>query len=200
MIYIKKYDCVDIPRKGKKKWETSCGRDLLKFALNNEYRLSLDELSMSIGEYGKPYFSDRQDIFFNISHSDGMAAVIIADRSVGIDVQSVRPIKQRMIEMICGDREKKFIAESNDKDECFIKLWSLKESYIKAIGQGMSFSMKKVNFDIGLLDEITGTGKISNQSGIYFTKQLDNFMLSACVLDEETDKQILEKFFTVNYK
>lgn len=198
MIYIKKYDCADIPRRSKKKWETSCGRELLKFALNSEYGVNLDDLSISIGEYGKPYFSDRQDIFFNISHSDGMAAVIIADRTVGIDIQSVRPIKQRMIEMVCDDCEQKYIGNNDNKDECFIKIWSLKESYIKAIGQGMSFSMKKVNFDIGLLDEITGTGKISNQSGIYFTKQLDNFMLSACVLDEDADEKIFEKIFALN--
>lgn len=198
MIYIREYNCSDIPRKEKKKSETSYGRELLKTALHNEYGLNLDELTIMTGEYGKPYFSDREDIFFNISHSDGLVTVILADTPVGIDIQSIRPIKDRMIEMICGFGEQELIKKSREKDEVFIRLWSLKESYIKAIGKGMSFSMKNVNFDIDLLDKEKFTGKISNQSGVFFTKQLENYMLSACVLDEGIDKQQLDKIFTVN--
>lgn len=179
MIYIKKYNYSGLNSGERRKAETKNGSELLKRAVFEEYSINTDELTIEKGEHGKPYFSEREDIFFNISHSGDYVAAAVWDTPIGIDIQIVRPVKEGLIRKLCNDTEKSFIEKSEDKDKAFVTLWALKESYIKAIGKGMSFPMKEVNFSLENFDG-EAKGELSNQSGYFYVKDYGEFVLAVC--------------------
>jgi len=88
---------------------------------------------------------------FNLSHTHGLVACAIArDTSVGVDVES--------IERVTGEHEiaQRFFSpiECRSLDACepalyrrrFIELWTLKESYLKGIGTGLSHPLHTFSF------------------------------------------------------
>lgn len=196
MIYLKKFDYSNLKRGERKANESANGRAILKQAVTEIYGLDTDTLTIKKGEHGKPYFEQRQDIHFNISHSGDYVAVMVGEYPLGIDVQTIRPVKDRMVERLCNQTETDFLIDSLDKEKAFITLWTLKESYIKAIGTGMSFPMSSVNFDLSGLDN-SGVGEISNQSGIYYVKDFGDFVLSACVIREDMNYSNLNEIFEI---
>ena len=183
MIYIKKYDYSNLKHGERKKAETANGRKLLKTAVLREFGVDSDTLTIAKGEHGKPYFPDRENIFFNISHSGDFVAAAVGECPIGIDIQVVRNIRERMIDKLCNNDEKQFISNCPDKDKAFIILWSLKESYIKAIGKGMSFPMSDINFKLEYFKD-KAEGEFSNRSGRYFIRDYGEFVLAVCALGE----------------
>ncbi len=194
MIYIKKCDYSGLVPGERKKAETKNGRNLLSYALKKDFGIDFDEASVVKNKYGKPYLSDNVKAHFNISHSGSYVAVMTADTEIGIDIQIVRPVRERVVEKICNKSERALVYSGDGSDRCFIQLWTLKESYIKAIGRGMSFPMNEVNFSFEELPCDT-YGRLSNQKGIYFTKNYKDFVVSACVLDENANDERLSEIF-----
>jgi len=183
MIYIKEYDYSALSRGDKKKAETKNGRRLLRLAVKAEYGLNYEYLKIKKGEFGKPSFTRYPDIHFNISHSGSLIAVMLSRFECGVDIQKIKEVKTRVVQKICSDDELHFIENSADKERAFITLWALKESYVKAIGKGLTFSLAKVNFRID-----TECGEIKNiccsQKGSFYVKNFEEYILAACTLDE----------------
>ena len=188
MIYLRKFDYGTAARGERKKNETLNGRMLLRDAVFNEYGVSTDNLDIENGEHGKPYFVQRRDIHFNISHSGCYVAVAVGEYPLGVDVQTVREVKQSLIEKLCDDNEKRFVEQSGDKDKAFITLWALKESYIKAIGTGMSYPMNRIHFDMKNFDT-EAFGDFSDCDGYYYVRAFEDFVLAVCVLGDISDNE-----------
>lgn len=95
----------------------------------------LRECDMTYGEneHGKPYF-EGINICLSISHSGHYAAVCIDDSEIGIDIESVRDVNMKIAERFFTDDERESIRCSDD----FFRIWTMKESFIKAIGKGLS--------------------------------------------------------------
>lgn len=114
------------------------------------------EWRFSRGKYGKPEIEQLPDIAplrFNLSHTKGMVACIVAlDRTCGIDVECVNPKRdmQGIANVVFSESEIAYLNTQHQADwaQKFFKLWTLKESYIKAIGQGLSAPLKNISFDI----------------------------------------------------
>lgn len=104
--------------------------------------------------YGKPYI-EGLNLFFNISHSFQWIVCAIHEAPVGIDIEMIRPIDLHIImKNIFSDIEYADLLKKGEADQLlyFYDLWTLKESYIKAIGKGLSitlnsFSIKKKSND-----------------------------------------------------
>ena len=105
--------------------------------------LGLDRAETEISKYGKPYFKGRDDLYFNLSHSGNRAMLVLSDHEVGCDVEQIRDTvaSQKVAAHFFCEEEKAFIARAADeaeKRERFFRLWTLKESYIKATGRGLA--------------------------------------------------------------
>ncbi len=181
MIYTERFDYTGKVRGERKKAETANGRTLLKKAVLKEYGIDTSAMTIEFGDYGKPYFAERPDIHFSISHSGEYAAVVLSESEVGIDIQKVVEIKHGLVEKLCDEHEQRYVSDSPDKDKAFITLWTLKESYIKAIGMGMSFPMDKINFR---LESFSGElrGRMSNREGMYYVKDLGEYIMAVCYI------------------
>ena len=91
-------------------------------------------------KYGKPYIDK---IYYNVSHDKELCGIVVNNHSnVGIDIMSLdRIIDKSVIENVFTSHE-----INNNKD--FLKLWCLKESYLKAIGIGLNYDLKRLEFVI----------------------------------------------------
>lgn len=117
--------------------------NLLKTALEKDYGINDFELFFS--EKGKPYIKDRNDIFFNISHSKRCCVCVVSDKEIGVDAEDIRPFSQRLAEKVCSEDELREIENSSDKAREFTKIWTMKESFIKMTGEGFSHGLKEAD-------------------------------------------------------
>ena len=92
---------------------------------------------------GKPYFLLHREIFFNISHSSNYVACVIGDRPVGIDIEKARKGRQNLAKRFFDISEAEWIKEC-DNDQRFFRIWTLKEAYGKATGQGVLDILDKI--------------------------------------------------------
>lgn len=101
-------------------------------------------------EYGRPFLKGISNFHFNISHSGDWVICVIADKMIGIDIEKIEPIDFEAAEQFCTAEEKnKLLAmHGNEKLEYFYDLWTLKESYVKALGKGLSISLKSFTIKV----------------------------------------------------
>ena len=99
--------------------------DLLLRAVKALYHSDPGDIAKD--EYGKPYFPEKPDIFFSLSHTASYVICAVGSSPVGIDVQIKRPVSPLLAGRVCDESE----LEQLD----FYTLWSLKESYIKLYGK-----------------------------------------------------------------
>lgn len=139
MISIK-----DIPKKEQHTHAHNLLRECLKL-FNIDYS---ESTATEKNRYGKPSLTDFPDIKYNLSHADGISVCIISDVECGIDCENVREYRPNVLKRAFSDDERNMILSvpENQRDLLFFRLWTLKESYIKAIGTGLSFPLNEVNF------------------------------------------------------
>ena len=116
---------------------------LLKQALREEYGIT-DNPLFEYNESGKPSLGGYPEIFFNLSHCKEAAACVVSDHPVGIDVESLRQYKDSLAEYCMNDDELLQIKSSDNPDEAFIRLWTMKEATIKLLGTTISNGMKEL--------------------------------------------------------
>ncbi len=90
-----------------------------------------------IAEGGKPYFEGNFP-FFSLSHSGKYALCAIADAEVGADIEAPRENSLRLAKRFFTDAEFEAVNSASDPDDEFCRIWVIKESYIKATGEGLS--------------------------------------------------------------
>lgn len=119
-------------------------RECLK-PLNIDYS---ENTAITKNKYGKPSLSEYPEIKYNISHADGVSACIVSEYECGIDCESVREYRPNVMKRAFSENEKNMIlsAPENQHNLLFFRLWTLKESYIKAIGMGLSFPLNQADF------------------------------------------------------
>ncbi len=101
---------------------------------------------LAYGAYEKPYFRDYPEIHFNLSHCTGLAVCLISEFECGADVETCRKVRPAVARRVFSPEEQEMLTQSADPDQLFTQLWTLKESYVKAVGRGIGFPMKQVSF------------------------------------------------------
>lgn len=153
MIYIQTFAIPDACT-GKVKHETEhqAGLALLEKGLEREYGLEIREISSGIqkGKNGKPYLKDFPEIHFNISHSGNVAACVLGAKPLGIDVEVIRQAREPVIRRVLAKKEQDYLAQvpKEIRDREFFRFWTLKESYGKALGLGLSLDFTAVEFEL----------------------------------------------------
>lgn len=116
---------------------------ILQKMIKEEFGISQPVICRS--PQGKPYLKEYPQLFFNVSHCREACAVAFADRPVGIDVQEIRSFSQVTAEWVCSESELTALAGSDNPDRFFIRMWTMKESYVKMTGIGISVDLKLVD-------------------------------------------------------
>lgn len=138
--------------------------------------------------YGKPYLSQHKGIYVNWSHSGDWVVCAISDREVGIDLQDTgREPGEAMIRRMLQPVELSYYEKIPEerKKRLFYQYWTIKESYLKAVGTG--FHMPLDTFYVRMENE---NPQIVQRTGEkpYVCRLLDfadvDYMAALCVEDE----------------
>ncbi len=96
-------------------------------------------VQIEYGEHGKPRLVQPKGLFFNISHSGEWTVAAFSDCEVGVDIQQIKPIDMRLADRFFAAEEREALAQAKDgAQDLFFRLWAIKESYLKALGTGLS--------------------------------------------------------------
>ena len=113
-------------------------RRLLEQYLNIDARL----ITMRNGPQGKPNLVGDA-LQFNVSHSGGVGLFAFCrDAAVGVDVEQIRPMADALA--LAGrffapeEQEMLSRAPADARDAVFFRVWTCKEAFIKALGEGLS--------------------------------------------------------------
>ncbi|MCK6078825.1 4'-phosphopantetheinyl transferase family protein [Paenibacillus silvae] len=120
------------------------GEVLTRVTLSELTGLPRKELSFSRNAYGKPCLVANPKIAFNVSHSgDWIALISGGTAELGVDVEKIAPIDLQIAERFFSTKENTYLAAQPAEQQVttFYRLWTLKESYIKAIGTGLSLPL-----------------------------------------------------------
>lgn len=99
--------------------------------------------------YGKPIDPRGFRSDFSISYSDEYTFVAVSDYGrVGIDVEDITPIDLPNYKLFCTPDEADYIHHSDNKVESFYEIWTLKEAYLKYLGEGLSYSLHSISFTV----------------------------------------------------
>lgn len=138
------------------------------------------EVSYGRGAYGKPYFINAPHIHFNISHSSTKVAVAFSDMEVGCDIEAITDMDMSVAErFFCSEEYLAILTPDNPygRNQAFFRYWTLKESYMKATGLGLSLPPESFSVHNGC----SAVGDRLPDSG-FVLKSLDTFAGYECAV------------------
>lgn len=147
------------------------GRGILRTLLGRILETAPDKLRFGQNPNGKPFLENGR-LHFNLSHSrDRLLIAIAEDRPIGIDVEfrreteRIEPIAERWFTA----EEQSHLKNSADPRSCFFDIWTLKEAFVKARGDGVYNGFPCFTVPLGLPTE----GPLPSRCGHWFFQRLD---------------------------
>jgi 4'-phosphopantetheinyl transferase len=119
------------------------GEWLTRLGLSEKLHLNMFEIRIDDGKNGKPFYNSPSGHHFNSSHSGDWSVCAVSGLPVGIDIEMVQPIDLSIAKDCFTENECKTMnsfADSTEQLNYFYNIWTIKESYLKAIGSGLSKS------------------------------------------------------------
>lgn len=118
---------------------------------------------------GKPYFKNSNKHYLSISHTDNIVAIAVCmGKPIGIDIERIHKISDKVIKKYYSDAEKKRIFQcSEDSQNEEVKIWTLKEAHCKCTGTGLDkFSLR--------------WNSINQTEMAVGNRQVENYIISVC--------------------
>ena len=113
--------------------------------------------------FQRPFLEEPID--FNISHSAGNVVCAIGENiNLGIDIEELRNIRFKDFNKVMTPEQLQNIENSRDSLRSFYKLWTIKESIVKADGRGMSIPILELQIQ-------HNSGKYDNKT--WYLTQID---------------------------
>lgn len=160
-------------------------------------------------ERGKPYFvsPENHKLDFNVSHQGGYAVLagwshakgdnIDENIRLGIDVMRMeyaggKSLQEffRLMDRNFTVEEWRYIKSGKDRGDLigrFMRVWCLKESYVKTLGVGITVDLRKINFHVS--SPLADTPNVLNVSTKVSlngrTEAEDNWHFEETLLDDE---------------
>ena len=131
-------------------------RALVRTVLSRYVDVPPETWRFETNEYGRPEITEPDEgkfLKFNLSHTKGLIACIVTRwRDVGVDVED----RERSGELIkVADRffsphevDALHAQPESEQNDRFFSYWTLKESYIKARGMGLSIPLAHFSFEL----------------------------------------------------
>lgn len=149
------------------------GRGILRAILSRYIGISPEQIRFGYGFYGKPFLAlpqpdEAQSFNFNLSHSSDLALIAVArSRKVGVDVERLQP------ELAYERLARRFFTHSEQHSifakppglqlYAFYQIWTLKEAFLKAKGDGLSQSLEKFGVDLRSRQDVNSVGQTHTQ-------------------------------------
>ncbi|GLK81525.1 4'-phosphopantetheinyl transferase family protein [Methylopila turkensis] len=131
-------------------------RALLRLTLSRYADVAPERWRFVANEHGRPRLDGPEaalGLQFNLSHTDGLVALVVAAQSeIGVDVEDLgrRADMDRLAPAVFAPEEAAAFAAgpAELRRETFFALWTLKEAYVKARGRGIAMGLKTFAFQL----------------------------------------------------
>ena len=131
-------------RSPEKKKASAIAYLLLRLALSETYGIN-ETVEFNYADKGKPLLKKYPHIHFNLSHSKTVVACAISNNEVGVDVQYITPVTDLLAKRVLTGQEYDEFKSSLIPDEYFCEIWTIKESYLKLIGKGITTELRDID-------------------------------------------------------
>lgn len=179
------------------------GKYLLRTELEKITGIKAEKLSFSNDLYGRPYLMNPIDgkLDFNVSHSNKYVTLAInTNGRIGIDIEKNGLLDLEIMGETLNDKDLDFIGNRGDNKGSlgrFYKLWTLKESFVKALGCGLRYPVKRLSFDFNESGSIHMEGNNDSDKWKFETFEIDGqYQLSVCIQNAsaQNDINFIRKF------
>jgi len=164
------------------RYRSAMGEILTRYAIQSVSGINTGDLVVEIGPNGKPFLTSHPQIHYNISHSGEYVVCAVAKVNLGIDVERIRDVNFRVAERYFSKAELADLMkyEPYERRDYFFTLWTIKESYLKALGKGLtkslsSFTVRKDRKKYHLTGEDLAVGY-----SVFNSSLPGNYMISLC--------------------
>lgn len=141
------------------------GAVLAGTVLRRQLGLGKEELIIDTSPYGKPFVRGACGFDFNIAHSGCWVVCGAGKGRLGVDVEKIDEADAEFAKRYFTPHETELLmtSEAASMRPLFYSIWTLKESYIKALGKGLAmpldgFSMRFQPHGIRAVSEERDTG------------------------------------------
>jgi 4'-phosphopantetheinyl transferase len=126
---------------------------LTRIVLSRYSGYNPQDIVYRLGKYGKPHLAHpiTPPLDFSVSHTRDLAVCAVArDREIGIDVEDLRDPPVEIAERFFAPPEVDVVRAlaGPARREAFFAYWTLKESFIKALGFGLSMELDSFAFNL----------------------------------------------------
>lgn len=170
----------------------SLGAGIIIKTILKENGLSESEIRYSENE--KPA---ADGVFFNVSHAGDYVVGVSCGCEVGCDIEKIRKAPFEVARRHFCAAESEYINSAKDKDKAFFTLWTLKESYLKMTGRGLSLPLD--SFEVVPTENGFVLADASMQQGYFRTTEFDGYVFSVCretnAVFEQMDFQDIRNLF-----
>ena len=172
------------------------GEILARQAICERLNINNNQLRFSTNKYGKPIILEQESLHFNISHSGDWILCAVDSRTIGVDVEIIKELDLDIARRFFSPEEYDDMMNIaiNKRIKYFYKLWTLKESYIKAIGKGLAVSLKSFSFKIENGGDIQLYTRIEFRSCSFWQYEIDNkHIVSICFFRKSLKKKYVRE-------
>ncbi|WP_277375856.1 4'-phosphopantetheinyl transferase family protein [Paenibacillus polymyxa] len=123
---------------------------LLRWLVCRQLKIPNASLQFTYNAFGKPSLLNAPAFHFNVSHSGKWVVCAVDDHPLGIDIEQLRPIDFEVGRVCFSDTEYDALMQQDAESRLsyFYDLWTLKESFVKAEGQGLTLPLKSFSFEL----------------------------------------------------
>lgn len=154
---------------------------LVRLIICDSLGIKNEDIIFDKNEYGKPFLKHFDDFHYNISHAGEWVVCATHNMSVGIDIEHVKPIDVNIAKRFFAENEYNDLMSIHGSQRLsyFYDLWTLKESYIKTLGKGLSVPLDSFSFRLNNQIEF----QTENELKVCFFRQYniyEDYKMAAC--------------------
>ncbi len=149
---------IDRYKFAKGKHDALITRIFVRCVLSHYSDMSPQHWRFSTGTNGKPYL-EHSPLSFNVSHTDKLiACAVTRDHQIGLDVENItrnsNTYKLAPRYFSTSEAEVLHALPAKLQPHFFYNFWTLKESYIKAVGDGLAIPLNHFAFKINSYKDV----------------------------------------------
>lgn len=160
---------------------------MLQTLVEQKLGITPQVLVLEKNENGKPTVQGQPEFYFNLSHAGEYVVLAYGDVPLGVDIERIRPQNLHVAKRCYTDAEYAYVVEEQSKNEdCqktsaemkgnmsrFFYLWTMKESYLKLTGDGISVPLN--SFEIDPVQKV-----VKGTPYRYYMQRKDDYWISVC--------------------
>ena len=169
------------------------GEALVRYIGTTQFNLKTHQLTFIKNKYGKPYIYDNP-IFFNISHSGNWVVCAFSSSEIGVDIEKIKEMKLSIAKSFFSGYEYATLLNMNDAQQLdyFYTIWTLKESYIKWLGTGLSTPLNSFSFDLNNKNVLLSHNENIQNNLCFKQYSISEYKLSVCSENKNFPERVNE--------